>query len=146
MTVLAWDTTPVVSNAEEALLLLPLLEILRRRRWIGPDSFVRTELPWNGRRVDLATMGKSGVTGAYELKLGSFQRVLEQAMYNRLSFDRSWVVISEMPLPRNLAQAREHGVGVILSKDSMRLLLPARLQRNSAVIRVRLKLAIGKGL
>lgn len=139
MTLLAWDSEVEAANLEEGALLLPLLDLLRNRGWIRPDTIVRTELAWAGRRVDLATLNASGGTTAFELKLGSFQRVLEQAMYNRLAFDRSWVVVSAMPMPRNLAAAREHGVGVIVLDERMRVVVRAKRQpRTSAVVRARL--------
>jgi hypothetical protein len=139
MTLLDWDTAIEVTNLEEAELLPPLVELLRRRGWIRPGSIVRTELSWAGRRVDLATLNASRGAMAFELKLGSFSRVLEQAMYNRLSFDRSWIVVSSMPLARNLETAREHGVGVIVLEDHMKIVCPAlRQPRTSPVVRARL--------
>ena len=144
MSVLLWDDTPVASNAEQERLLAPLLDVLRSRRWIDSRSTVRTELAWNGRHVDLATLTTSGVTSAYEMKLGSFHRVLEQAMYNRLSFDRSWAVVDGRPLDRNLDQARENGIGVILLRDRMVVLASPVRQSRSAPVRARLRKAFEK--
>lgn len=145
MTVLKWDTEPTPANREEQVLLPPLLATLRRRRWIGPKSVVLTEFAWNGRRIDLATLNVSGMSSAYELKLGSFHRVLEQAMYNRLSFDRSWIVVRERPQDRNLAQAVENGVGVILLGAQMAVFQSAARQFNNATVRSRLLVALRNG-
>lgn len=139
MTLLAWDSEVEARNLEEEALLPPLMEMLRRRGWVRPATIVRTELAWAGRRVDLATLNASGGTMAFELKLGSFNRVLEQAMYNRLSFDRSWIVVSAVPLSRNLAAAIEHGIGVIVLDGRMRVVARAGLQpRTNQVVRARL--------
>lgn len=146
MTVLVWDSAVEAANLEEEALLAPLLEMLRSRGWVRPDTIVRTELAWAGRRIDFVTLNASGGTMAFELKLGSFNRVLEQAMYNRLAFDRSWVVVSAMPLPRNLAAAREHGVGVIVLDGRMRIVARAKAQpRTSAVVRTRLLRTLKSG-
>ncbi len=139
MTVLRWQEPVEYINAEQALLLPPLLELLGRRRWISHNTRVRTEFAWNGRRVDLATITSTGRTAAYELKIGAFGRVLEQAMYNRLSFERSWVVVSSTPRPANLAQAAEHGVGVIALRPRAEILIPAASQLILPVVRARLR-------
>jgi len=102
-------------------------------------AIVATELAWNGRRVDLATLSRSGVASAYELKIGSFHRVLEQAMYNRLAFDKSWVVVSGMPLSKNLEQAVENGIGVLYLSDRLRVLSAAATQAVSRTVRQRLR-------
>src|SRR5437868_6969727 len=94
-----------INNAHpsgEGRLLEPLMEWLFRTRRINAKSRIAVELPWLGRRVDLATLTTTGRTAAYELKLGSLGRALEQAAYNRLSFDRSFVVTAGKPRPANL--------------------------------------------
>jgi hypothetical protein len=139
MTVLIWEEPVELINVEQTILLPPLLELLRRRRWISASTRVRTEFAWNGRRVDLATITSTGRTAAYELKIGSFGRVLEQAMYNRLSFERSWVVVSSVPRPANLAEAAEHGVGVIVLRPDAQILIPAASQLILPVVRARLR-------
>lgn len=146
MSVIRWDEDAVPANREEEVLLLPLLHTLRRRRWVGPRSVVRTEFAWHGRRVDLATLGIAGSASAYELKLGSFHRVLEQAMYNRLSFDRSWIVVRERPLERNAEQARENGIGIILLTNAMTVVSGANRQHNSPSVRMRLAASLRKEL
>lgn len=146
MTLLLWEEEVKATNAEETLLLPPLLAMLRKRRWISPKSIIRTEFAWHGRRVDLAIKGSRNRTAAFELKLGSFGRVLEQAMYNRLSFDRSWIVIDGVPRPANLEHALSNGIGVVVVDDFPRVLLAAELQTINPVVRERLNVNLGSGL
>ena len=47
----------------------PLLEWLKAKGWLREDTIVSRELPWMGRRVDLAILTRSGRTTAYELKI-----------------------------------------------------------------------------
>lgn len=116
-----------------------LLAMLRRSGRLRPGAVLATELPWHGRRVDLATLSASDVLSAYELKLGSFGRVMEQAVYNQLSFDRSWMVVGAIPGPSNLELARRHRIGVISVTSSFaRILIPAPSERNDPVLRRRL--------
>lgn len=145
MVVLPWDETPILRNREEEKLLTPLLHMMRNRGWINENSLVLSEMPLNGRRADLATLTKGGISSAYEMKIGSFQRVLEQAMYNRLSFDRSWIVVNHRPTAKNLEQARENGVGVIVLDDRMFVLLWANRQTVSPVIRAKIRAIFQKG-
>lgn len=139
MNSLVWDNMPVPANHEERILLLPLLGLLRSRRWVRPGTTMVMEFAWNGRRVDLATLTASGRSSAFELKIGSYGRALEQAMYNRLSFDRSWVVVPTEPRPAGLAEAKEHGVGVIVVGSQTRVLLRASSQLVSTVVHQRLR-------
>lgn len=98
----------------ESRMMPTLVQFLRKRHWVRSDSLLARELPVNGRRVDLAVLTKSQVASAFELKIGGFNRVLEQAVYNRMTFDRSWVVVSGVPRATNVAEAAKHGVGVIV--------------------------------
>lgn len=128
------------SNLEEETLLEPLLGFLKRTNRINEHSIVKLEMPWNGRRVDFATLSRSLTTTAYELKLSSIQRAIEQAAYSRLSFDRSWVVTVGRTGSSALSEAKEMGIGVMsLIDGELRVLLPAKRQpRTSAAIRTRL--------
>ena len=67
-----------------------------------------------GRRVDLAVLTRSGRTTAYELKIRDNRRALQQAAYNKLAFDRSYVVTESEPMQINKTLAQEVGVGFIL--------------------------------
>jgi hypothetical protein len=96
------------------MLLEPLLGWLAARRWIREDSVVIEELAINGRRVDVSTLTRSGTLSAFELKLGSFGRALEQAFYNARLYDRSWIVLDAMPRVRNVEEAVQCGVGVLV--------------------------------
>jgi hypothetical protein len=123
----------------EGRLRPPLLRFLAHRRWIRPDSVIVDELPWHGRRVDMVTMTRSGILASYELKIGSFGRVLEQAIYNRLSFDRSYLVVAATPRPDNLAEAARHGTGIILvGANVTQCILGSPLMRADPVLRQRL--------
>lgn len=102
----------------ESRMMPPLVEWLRSMRWLRADSVIMRELPVNGRRVDLVTMTKSGVMSAFELKLSGFGRVLEQAIYNRQTFDRSWIVVGNHPRQSNVDQAQRFGVGIIVVTGS----------------------------
>lgn len=121
------------------LSMLPVLvDMLRESGRVRPDTILVTELAWHGRRVDLATMTRCGVLSAYELKLSNFGRVLEQAIYNRLSFDRSWLVVNSAPSSVNLRQAERQGVGVIVVQGTAQVLMRSPLLRNEPVVRDRL--------
>jgi len=92
-------------------------------RWLIATGRVRTrtavahEVPWLGRRVDLALLNGAGVTTAFELKIGRLQRVIEQAAYNKASFHRSWIVTGNKPKQQGLVWARELGVGLLVVRD-----------------------------
>lgn len=150
MSAIIWNTEPLATNNEERVLLGPLLAALVRRRWIGPKSVIRTEVSLNGRRIDLAVLGSRGQASSFELKLGSFHRALEQAMYNRLTFDRSWIVVSETPRSENLSQAVENGVGVMVldrRSGTVKVLSPALKQDNPRYAREKVRAAIaGSGV
>jgi hypothetical protein len=112
---------PTDLKMQGELRMLPrLIDWLQSVRWVREGSTLVQELALNGRRVDLATLTKSGTASAFELKLGGFGRVLEQAAYNQLSFDRSWVVVEGRPRVDNLGASAAHGVGVILVPEGHR--------------------------
>lgn len=110
------------SNGEERL-VNPLLEWLAQRRRVRCDTIILRELPWFGRRVDLTTLTCSGITTAYELKLNNNRRAIQQAGYNKLVFDRSYVVTLSEPTMENLKHARDVGVGfIVIGTDSVKVL------------------------
>jgi hypothetical protein len=120
-------------------MLGPLLSWLSHTGRINRDTHVAFELAWFGRRVDVATITRTRRTAAYELKLGSLGRALEQASYNRLAFDRSYVVTESVPRAENLALAAECGVGLIVIRDSeVRHLLDSPRRRPAPELRGRL--------
>lgn len=118
-------------------------------RWLVATGRVRTqttvahEVPWLGRRVDLALLTGRGVTTAFELKIGRLQRVLEQAAYNRASFHRSWVVTGNRPQPDGLRWADELGVGLLVVQhgDVIMMATPALQEPHPAAVK-RLRAAI----
>lgn len=122
------DDDEIFQTNGESKMMPILVDFLRRRNWIREDTLLARELPINGRRVDLAVYTRSKVSSAFELKIGGFSRVLEQAHYNRLSFHRSWIVVPNLPRQQNLAEARKFGIGVIVIEDDIvkTILHPAR--------------------
>ena len=100
------------SNSESSL-TLPFISWLEERRRIRDDTTVTLELPWFGRRIDLATLTSSGRTTAYELKLRDNRRALHQAKRNRLAFDRSYIVTATEPSVKSVWLAEHAGIGII---------------------------------
>ena len=94
----------------------PLLEWLSGARRVRSDTTVVRELSWLGRRVDLVTLTRTGTATAYELKIRNAKRAIQQAAYNKLAFDRSYVVTASEPSEKNRTLVREAGVGLILVK------------------------------
>lgn len=124
--------------AEERVLLPPLFAWLRATRRVRDDTLVVPEVRWLGRRVDLVTLTVSGVLSAYELKLAHITRALEQAVYNRAAFDRSFVVTASTPKPRALGHARDNGIGILLVREGRCILLTASPRiRSDASLRQR---------
>lgn len=98
----------------EEQLKAPLLEWLQRRRRFNEGTYTLEEMPWFNRKIDLVTISPTRLVTAYELKLNSFRRAVEQAAYNRMAFDRAYVVTASRPSDKNLSLAIEAKVGVIL--------------------------------
>lgn len=134
---------PAAYQDGEAALLPALL------RWLVATGRLRTrtrvayEVPWLGRRVDLALLNGRGFATAFELKIGRLQRVLEQAAYNRSSFHRSWVVTGNQPRAEGLRWAHELGVGLLVVRQEVvvPLALPTIRRPHPAAVR-RLRTAI----
>ena len=123
----------------ERRLQAPLLSYLEGRGWIRHDTLIVHELSWHGRHVDMVTRTRGGSLTSYEFKLGSFSRVLEQAIYNRLSFDRSYVVVASMPRHQNLELSERYNVGIIIvGPISTRCLLQSPFLPAERVLRNRL--------
>jgi hypothetical protein len=108
------------------------------------QTLVAHEVPWLGRRVDLALLTARGVASAFELKIGRLQRVLEQAAYNQASFHQSWVVTGNQPRADGLRWAHDLGVGLLVVQDGIVTALasstllsphPAAITRLRAAIR-----------
>lgn len=118
----------------------PLLDWLRRTGRIREDTIILRELPWQGRRVDLATLTRSGRLTAYELKLNGSKRAFVQASYNSASFDRSYVVTASRPVERNMAAARKAPIGIILisKSESPQLIAPCGMRAPNPLLRNRL--------
>lgn len=120
-------------------------------RWLVVTGRVRNrtkvafEVPWLGRRVDLALINGRGVTSAFELKIGRLQRGLEQAAYNGSSFDRSWLVTGNWPQEQGLNWARSLGLGlVVVQPPTVTLLLLPNGRTPDPSIRRRVQSAISE--
>lgn len=124
-------------HSGEGAMLPDLMRWLIGTGRVRERTRVALEVPVHGRRVDVATMTSRGVTSAFELKIGSFQRALEQAAYNRSTFHRSWVVTANMPKEAGLGWARRLGVGVIVIKEDrvVPVLRPAPTKAHPAATR-----------
>ena len=132
------------TSAGERRLERPLLEWLKMKGWLREDTIVSRELPWMGRRVDLAILTRSGRTTAYELKIRDNRRALQQAAYNKLAFDRSYVVTESEPMQINKTLAQEVGVGFILLRQdgSTRVIQRSSTYAPRRMLRQRLVAAI----
>jgi hypothetical protein len=127
----------------EAALVPSLMRWLVATGRIRVRTHVAFEVPWLGRRVDLALLTSRGTTTAFELKLGRVQRVLEQASYNNLSFHRSWVVVGNQPKADGLEWARHLGLGLIVVRPpSVTLLLHPVLRAPEYSVMRRVRAAI----
>src|SRR6266545_6979293 len=123
----------------ESRLLPVLLGWLYRRGRIRFDTLVATEMPWYGRHIDLATLTRSGSLAAYELKLRNHQRAIEQAAFNKVAFDRSFIVTATLPRPRTLQAALEAGLGIIvISNSGVQLVQESVVSKADGVLRKRL--------
>jgi len=137
-------TRPWIRTQEAAVLMEPLLAWLTATQRLRVQGNIFIEFPWAGRRVDLVTVGKRLTTSAFELKLGRIGRVLEQAIYNRAAFDRSYIVIAHVPGEQALMEAKQCGVGVlIVQSGAVRLMLDSPLARPGRVVRGRLLRSLG---
>ena len=127
------------SFSSESELLPRLVEFLARTRRINGDTIVEHEIPWFGRRIDFATMTKNYCTASYELKLKDNFKAVEQAAYNCLTFDRSYVVTATNPSDRVSEFARQVGVGLILiTSDTAKVTLNPIASRVEPAIRKKL--------
>lgn len=132
----------------ECDLLAPFVAWLAQHRTIRADSYVITEFPLYGRRVDLVVLTRSGVATAYEFKLCDTQRAVEQAALNAVTFDRSVIVSKSRPTARYLAQARALGLGVTLMTGSPppELVIRPAKQAINPIVRRRLRSRIVSGV
>lgn len=120
----------------------PLLDWLRRKGRLRDNTLVAFELPWYGRRVDVAMLNASQTTSSFELKLRNNRRAIEQAADNALTFDRSYVVTATPPSKKNQDFAAQLGVGLLLmdlSTDTVITLRSPRAGATSSMVRSRLR-------
>lgn len=130
----------------ERTLEVPLVRFLMASSRVRHDSVVVHELAWNGRHVDISTLTNSGVLSAYELKMGNTGRAIEQAIYNSMSFDRSWIVMDRKVTPSNENLCALHRIGIIIvSEHRTYIQRAAALNQAERGIRRRLTNAILQG-
>jgi hypothetical protein len=101
-------------DSGEAALMPALMRWLVATGRVRAQTRVAHEVPWLGRRVDLALLTGRGLATAFELKIGRLQRVIEQAAYNQASFHRSWIVTGNRPKADGLHWAIKLGVGLLV--------------------------------
>ena len=103
----------------ERTLLRPTLVGLLRLGWLNQMTQADTEIPWYGKRIDLAFVPSSDSARpvAVELKVGDTRRAIEQAALNRYVAPASWVAVASAPSSRLLSLAEDEGVGVLLIAD-----------------------------
>lgn len=134
---------PTAFSEGEAALMPSLMRWLVATGRVRAKTQVAHEVPWVGRRVDLALLTGDGLTTAFELKIGRLQRVIEQAAYNKASFHRSWVVTGNRPKAEGLRWAHELGVGLlVIQHDSVTALIKPSEQRPHPAAAKRLRAAI----
>lgn len=121
----------------ERALYAPLISALLMRDRIGTRTLLVEELYLHGRRVDLACLTRQGVTVAYEFKVTASQRVLEQAWYNALAFDRSWIVLARLPGADFRTRATSNGIGIYVVGEFTRKLQEGKLQNVQPLVRQR---------
>jgi hypothetical protein len=121
-----------------------LIRWLKNSGRLGNGSLVAQELPWFGRRVDVAILTRSGALLSFELKVQHNRRAIEQAARNTLTFDRSYIVTSSKPGPELEDLARALGIGVVVIDDGQVLLAspPAQHHVRLKDVRARLRNAI----
>lgn len=115
--------------------------LVQTRRVRSGTLYVR-ELPWLGRRVDLATLTASGILTAYEFKVSHTLRAIEQAADNAQAFQWSYIVVVSRPSWRNIELATAYGIGVILMINGMARRLSAATKQGPSQSSPRLREAI----
>lgn len=135
---------PFAPRDGESALMPALMRWLVTTGRLRARTNVAYEVPWLGRRVDLALLTTGGIASAFELKIGRLQRVLEQAAYNRSSFHRSWIVTANHPRTGGLRWVSELGIGLVVVQHDVVTMLavpsvgqphPSALKRLRGAIR-----------
>ena len=127
----------------ESDMLLPLRQWLQRTGRIRRGSLIVEELSWQGRRVDVATLTRSGSSTAYELKIANNLRAIEQAAKNAHAFGRSYIVTATIPSPRTRRTAEQVGIGVLaFTGEKIRTIVRAPLNKPPRSVSHRLRRAI----
>ncbi len=138
-------TDPRIENLESQQLVPGLMAWLYSSRRARDGANIYLELAWSGRRVDVVLESNTQTLTSFELKIGQTQRAIEQAIYNRHAFDRSFVVLGHKPDERNIDLARELGIGIlVVVDDHAELVLDSPMRRPAAPIRRRILAVIEK--
>jgi hypothetical protein len=130
----------VPASSGERTMMPRLVEWLVGTGRLRDRTIIANEVPWLGRRVDVALLTARGETTAIELKVGGLQRALEQAAYNAASFHRSWIVTSSHPRAEGIGWALELGIGILVieqDRASVVTLPRTRTPRPGVAARVR---------
>lgn len=122
-----WERLP-----GERKMVASVLRWLLKIGWLGPATMAAYEVPWRGRRIDLVTTNSKGHLTAFEFKMDGSQRVFEQALYNRISAHRSFVVSGARPSPDYQGLAETHGLGLIVVNGKVDLLQRSALKAPDA--------------
>lgn len=126
--------------------MLPgLVTWLTLQRRLTSRSMLYTEVPWFGRRVDVALKTPQSLL-SFELKLRNNRRAIEQASYNGLAFDKSFIVTGAQPSSDNLRLAHQAGVGIlwITSTAAPSLLLAPQAATVDPFLRGRLESVLSR--
>lgn len=122
-----WEKLP-----GERKMVASVLRWLLKIGWVGPATMAAYEVPWRGRRIDLVTTNSKGQLTAFEFKMDGSQRVFEQALYNKISAHRSFVVSGARPSPDYRMLAKAHGLGLIVVNGKVDLLQRSVLKHPDA--------------
>jgi hypothetical protein len=125
----AWEGLP-----GERKMVAGVLRWLIQIGWLGSASSAAFEVPWRGRRIDLVTMTGRGQLSTFEFKLGGMRRAFEQALYNSISANRSFIVSGSMPTAGYRSMAQAQGLGVIVANGTVDLIQRPELRRPEPVL------------
>lgn len=127
----------------ESEMLDPLIRHLERSGRVKGDTISAAEFRWFGRRVDFATLSRTRRTTAYELKISNNFRAVEQAAYNKLAFDKSYIVTATEPSKKVVDFAEEEGVGIlVLTRNSIKFHLKSSNEDVPKCLRKKLLFAL----
>ena len=93
----------------------------------GRRQVLASEVPFEGKRIDLVFVDRNGVTNSVEAKLKDWRGALRQATTNRLACDYSYVAIPRYRASRvDLEMFKRRGVGLIVVDGYAEVAIRAR--------------------